>query len=193
VQLRPDAQLKTMIKAMTDVIIPALDGSNQLAMEQSRLVVGMMILMERQLPLQFRFDRDELARLIETAHDLVALAGAEREGGLERARCTAAAVLDRCQAGPDDLHLAVRDMRVAICDTIDRMNDPGAHADATLIAACDAIVLRMSQQQLLRDRVLLLPQGWELQPDALPDIETLIADRKADIGNDASGVYREAP
>ena len=66
-QMRPEVQIAAMIKAMKDVVIPAVAGTNKLAEEQAKLVVGMLSLMAYQLPLQFRFDRDELARLVETS------------------------------------------------------------------------------------------------------------------------------
>ena len=37
-------------------------------------------------------------------------------------------------------------------------------------------VLEYSKQQLLRDRALVVLQGWEPDPDALPSIESLLAE-----------------
>ena len=62
-QMRPDPQIKSVIKAMNDVVLPAVDPQNKLAQEQVRLCMGLLGLMAKQLPLQFRFDCDELARL----------------------------------------------------------------------------------------------------------------------------------
>jgi hypothetical protein len=38
-ELRPTLQLKAVIKAMTDVVLPALDPKNQLAQEQANLCI----------------------------------------------------------------------------------------------------------------------------------------------------------
>ncbi|MEH6758555.1 MAG: hypothetical protein V7676_13740 [Parasphingorhabdus sp.] len=72
-QLRPEIQIKTIIKAMVDVVMPTLQPDNQLAAEQSQLIVGILQLMEKQLPVQYLFDRDELTRLTETAKTLTSL------------------------------------------------------------------------------------------------------------------------
>jgi hypothetical protein len=82
-QMRPALQIQSMIKAMMDVVLPAVDPSNKLALEQSRLVIGMLSLMAQQLPLQFRFDCDELSRLLKLA---AALQHAAR-GGPQTTAC----------------------------------------------------------------------------------------------------------
>ena len=41
-QMRPDIQIQSMIKALTDVVLPAVDADNKLAHEQTRLVIGLL-------------------------------------------------------------------------------------------------------------------------------------------------------
>ena len=175
-QLRAEVQLTTMIKAMREVIIPALDANNQLAMEQARLVEGMLDLMARQLPLQYQFDRDELRRLIDTAADLAALSN-EDATGLAMARQSAAATYEQSKVDPAALYLAVRNMREAICAVIDHVNGDATITDAAILAETDAIILKMSREQLLRDRALLVSQNWELRPADLPPVENLVSDQ----------------
>ena len=176
-QLRAEVQLTTMIKAMREVIIPALDANNQLAMEQARLVEGMLDLMARQLPLQYQFDRDELRRLIDTAADLAALSDGEDATGLAMARQSAAATYEQSKVDPAALYLAVRNMREAICAVIDHVNGDATITDAAILAETDAIILKMSREQLLRDRALLVSQNWELRPADLPPVENLVSDQ----------------
>ena len=115
-QLRSEIQLASMIKAMKDVVIPAVDAKNDLAIQQAHLIVGLLNLMVHQLPMQFRFDRDEVQRLIAAAQSLSQLPTADRAIGeaaqqLEASRAAAAVVLDRCTTDPAELVTAVRDMR----------------------------------------------------------------------------------
>jgi hypothetical protein len=175
-QMRPEVQIAAMIKAMTDVIIPAVPQTNKLAVEQAQLVVGMLTLMQSQLPVQFRFDRDELRRLVDTAGRLTALettdsATSAAIEGVDGPRGRAADVLERCQAGPDELYSAIREMRAALCALVDAS---AASEDVRGRDRIEAILLAMSKEQLLRDRALMKPQRWEPDPAALPDIETLI-------------------
>ncbi|WP_018990738.1 hypothetical protein [Aromatoleum toluclasticum] len=174
-QMRPEVQIAAMIKAMKDVVIPAVAGTNKLAEEQSKLVVGMLNLMAHQLPLQFRFDRDELARLVDTCSALkdVATSGpvtsAARVALIERA-AEARQLLEQCRRDPDELRRSVHALRAAICDTVDAFAQTGEPEQLEV----ERIVLAMSAEQLLRDRSLVKPQGWEPDPAAVPDIGVLI-------------------
>lgn len=176
-ELRAEIQIKSMIKAMTDVVLPAVDPINQLAVEQTRLVIGMLSLMAKQLPIQFQFDRDELQRLLGFTEPL--LADEAREpgyaGALQRLAEThraGAAVLARCLVDPATLLNAVHELRAATSDLVAAVP---ATDDRGLIERVERAVMELSKEQLLRDRSLLLPQGWELDPDAIPAIESLLA------------------
>jgi len=175
-QMRPEVQIAAMIKALTDVIIPAVPQENKLAMEQAGLVVGMLKLMQFQLPLQFRFDRDELQRLVEAGMQLQAQ---ETKDGATAAAMAAVAgpaaratdVLERCKAGPDELYASILELRAVLCALVDAS---AGSEDVGSRERIEAILLAMSREQLLRDRAVMKPQCWEPDPAAVPDIETLI-------------------
>lgn len=175
-QLRYEIQIQTAIKAMTEVILPALDPQDKVAAEQGQLVVGMLALLGRQLPLQYRFDRDELTRL----HALtVALRGQDsrQEGtqdafaGLDSAKAAAEDVLGRARAEPEELQESIRQLRHAASAAVRAVFDTD---DADTRAAVRSSVMAMSEQQLLRDRSWLLMQGWEPDPQAVPPIGNLL-------------------
>ncbi len=175
-QLRPDIQITSMIKAMSDVILPAVDPGNKLAVEQSQLIIGMLSLMARQLPLQFAFDRDELGRLVSGAVRLKELASADGTVGAAQdrlARCASAAavVLDRCKLDPAALHVAIQEIRQAMGDIVVSL---GQTNDLTNQLKAERVILDMSKEQLLRDRTLVVMQGFERDPAALPSIESLL-------------------
>ena len=75
--LRAPLQLKSMIKSMSDVVLPAIDPGNRMAQEQAQLILGMMHLMALRLPLQFHYDLDELRRYLGLAQELLQ----QRAGG----------------------------------------------------------------------------------------------------------------
>jgi len=175
-QMRPEIQITSMIKAMTDVIIPALGSSNKLAGEQAQLVVGVLSLMATQLPMQFRFDRDELSRLIDTARQI---AGHPSDDPATRSarddlatQCGAAeVVLAACQMDPARLQDAVRGMRTSLCGLIDAF---GCDSVDPARESVEKAVLAMTREQLLRDRSLMKPQGWEADPASVPNIDSLV-------------------
>jgi len=176
-QMRPDVQIAAMAKAMQDVVIPAVAGTNKLAEEQAKLVVGMLHLMAHQLPLQFRFDRDELERLMAAGAALEALPAADpairsATDALAGHRGAAAQLLEQCRRDPAELQQSVHAMRASICAVVEAFAAKGGDAQLEV----ERIVLAMSAEQLLRDRSLMKPQGWEPDPAAVPDIVSMIGD-----------------
>lgn len=175
-QLRPDVALRAMIKSLSDVVLPAVDPTNKLALEQLQVSIGLLSLMEQRLPLSFRFDCDELRRLLGFAAELSQVASA---GGLapdalrdlEAAAADGAEVLQRAQADPAEVLAAVRALRAAGSGLVSVAYPALAGADRAALERC---VLTMSEAQLLRDRAWVLPQGWEPHPDALPPISALL-------------------
>lgn len=175
-QLRPDIQITSMIKAMTDVILPAVDPNNKLAVEQSQLIVGMLSLMAKQLPIQFKFDRDELGRLLAGSSDLKRMptADAKVKASQDRlAACESEAtkVLGQCTVDPSTLLHAIREMRQAMGDIVLVLAETD---DLTTQLKVEKTILDMSREQLLRDRAMLMMQGFERDPAALPSIESLL-------------------
>lgn len=178
-QMRPQLQIQSMIKALTDVVLPAIDPGNKLAQEQSRLVVGMLALMARQIPLQFRFDCDELARLLELARELrmQARGGAstdEAQASLVEAIDAGAAVLERAKADPSDVERAGCALRIATGELISAVYRDGEPASVTRV---ERTALASAKQQLLRDRAFLITQNWEPDPKDVPAIGDLLAQR----------------
>jgi len=176
-QMRPEIQIQSVLKAMTDVVLPALDPSNKLAQEQARLCMGLLVLLGQQLPLQFRFDCDELKRLVALAHTLASdvkddACAATALASLGRLSQSAGDVLERAKADPAEVRDAVRKLRAATSAVVQAVYaDPAAQS----VSAVQRTVLASSQAQLLRDRSLMLMQNWEANPKAIPPIQELLA------------------
>ena len=174
-QLRADIQLQTAIRALTEVVAPALDAGNALAVEQLQIVIGMLHLMATRLPLQFRYDCDELARLLEFCRALTADIDDDAHGEaictLGGASTEGAAILARAQADPAEILRAIRDLRTFSGALITAVYRDGSDAARTRITD---LALAHADQQLLRERAWVAPQGWETQPEELPAITDLL-------------------
>lgn len=167
-QIRTDLALQAVLKSLTEVIAPAVDRGDKMAQEQIGLVVGLLTLISSRLPLAFAYDCDELTRLIELAKDIAPAAGSD---ALQRALDQGAITLERAKASPADLTGAIEHLRSAIGDaasTLPLSRDTAARA--AVRALLDA-----SSAQLLRERGWVSMQGWENDPAALPDFETLLS------------------
>ncbi|TDU26854.1 hypothetical protein DFR24_3885 [Panacagrimonas perspica] len=175
-QMRPDLQIKSVIKAMNDVVLPAVDPQNKLAQEQVRLCMGLLGLMAKQLPLQFRFDCDELARLSAYSAELQRIASGGGETGaalaaLAEKTADANATLERAKSSPYDIEQAVRSLREATGSLVSGVFRDG---DSAVQDRVQRATLAMSKEQLLRDRAWVITQGWEPDPKSVPPIEQLL-------------------
>jgi hypothetical protein len=180
-QLRQELQLATMIKTMTDVIMPAIPPEHSLAIEQSQLIVGMLSLMTKQSDVQYSFDCDELQRLIRVADKLERICANHSSARqaldqLFEKRAIASDVLRQCGAAPSELHHSVRGLRTAITQltsqviaSSDRKQEVRGQTTKT--------ILEFSREQCLRDRSLMQPQGWEKTP--IPAIADLLHEGRA--------------
>ncbi len=176
-EVRPPLQIQTIIKAMMEDVIPALEPGNQLALQSAQLTIGTLHLIAQHLDLQYRYDCDELARLRDAAEKLSgeASGGSRTETALAELREASSVgddVLDRARAEPTEILAAVHRLRAAAAAIV-----RAVYADGSEVAqaAVGATVLAMSKEQLLRDRSWLLMQGWEPDPKAVPTIETLLS------------------
>lgn len=177
-QMTPEVQIRSAVKALTDVVLPAVDPNNKLAQEQTQLVIGMLRLMGEQLPFRYRFDRDELTRLIAYSEKIrAAVQGAASTTKAVTELSTATAAAQKALAGaittPEELVQAVKRMRAATGEVATQAYRDGEPDSRSAIRD---LVLELSEAQLLRERSMYLAQGWEPNPKAIPPIATLLDD-----------------
>lgn len=169
-QLRPDTALRATIRSLTDVVLPAVDPTNLPAVEQLQIAIGLLTLIAERLPLEFRYDCDELERLVVFARSLAEVAPVE-SSMLNGDADEAVKVLARAHASPAEVLGAIRRLRETTGAVIGAAYAAGAPDDRERLAA---LVLSHADAQLTRERAWLLPQGWEPNPDALPSIASLL-------------------
>ncbi|MCX7062470.1 MAG: hypothetical protein NTZ11_16480 [Gammaproteobacteria bacterium] len=176
-ELRPSFQIPALIKSLTDVVLPAVDPANKLALEQGQLVVGMLHLMAQRLPLQYRYDRHELVSYVALSDQLLTQAATITEAAAARQALTEAAadaraLLARAGAEPAEIEAANSLLRERVGALI---TAAATTADAAALRSINTTVMTHAEAQLLRERAWVALQGWEGPAAALPAVETLIA------------------
>ena len=169
-QLRSDTALRATVKSLTDVVLPAVDPNNGPALEQLQIAIGLLSLMAERMPLEFKYDCDELKRLNEFAQRLREEVTETQEMLGESVR-DSDAVLSRAKASPAEVLAAVRVLREATSQAVNKVYASG---DDDLRQRVSKLVLSHADQQVTRERAWLLPQGWEPNPEKLPTIEHLL-------------------
>ena len=170
-QLRSDLALPAMIKSLSEVVLPAVDPQNQPAIEQLQVTIGLLNLLAERLPLEFRYDRDELERLLGFARALAAIDGADADAvqALATGIARGSDVLERARATPREMLESIRELRSTAGALVTAAYAGG---DAAARNALEVLVLEHADAQLLRERAWLAPQGWEA--GTLPAIGDLI-------------------
>ena len=174
--LRAPLQLQSVIKSMTDVVLPAIDPHNRMAQEQAQLILGMLHLLAQRLPLQFQYDVDELQRYVGLSSQLLGSAHGgpattQQLAQLEGAAAEGARVLAGAQLAPATLEASVLALRNDISALIRAVWEDGA---PECRPSTHAAVMDAAKAQILRERAWFQPQGWDADPSAYPAIETLL-------------------
>ena len=164
-----ELRIATMVRALREVIEPALAPDNPLAREQAQLVAAHLELLARQIPLAQQYEDLSLRATTALATRLVAQAA-----GGERTLAAAAALQDRLAARvPGDQSAAAR--RAALGAAMDALI-AAAHVDASAAfrAALYDAVLADAARQALRDRAWFAANGLDPEQADLPDCRTAL-------------------
>lgn len=155
-----DTQLQVSLRALQDVVAPALAGAEKHAVEQLMLAVLTIGFVKTRLPEARRFYRQELRNWIGLARDVAAISDAEE--GLTVLVDSAELVLEDPEKDLADFELASRQLRDAI--TVASSDAVGAPHGERI----DAAILDKHGEMLAQSRLWCLPFGFELQPELLP-------------------------
>lgn len=162
-----DLQLRVVIKALSEVIAPAIDATDHVALEQLQLSIVTLRMLHNRLPLERRRVRKELTHALElataTAHALGERSTRLR-APLETAR-TALQDVDCDTANLDALRCALLS---AVSACVDELEEPALRrriAQAVVAASEPAIELA---------RAWCVPSGFEADPARLRSLDQLL-------------------
>lgn len=155
-----DSQLQVSLRALQDVVAPALAGAEKHAVEQLMLAVLTIGFVKTRLPEARRFYRLELRNWIGLAREVAAIAGAE--DSVASKIVAAEAILNDPEKDLADFGSASRQLRDAVtAASSDAVGKP--HGERL-----DAAILGKHSEMLAQSRQWCLPFGFELQPELLP-------------------------
>lgn len=165
--------LRASIRALEDVIEPALDASNPLAVEQSRMVRGYLALIADRLP--FRHDRlrHQAKGLLELGARLLphaAICSEELEGALRKA-------VDRtatATSGADTSERELTQSGTALAAAISAMVRECAVKEPKTRDTVERAVLEASGGWMDVERVWFAPLGFDHAAASLPPLGDLL-------------------
>ena len=160
-----DKQLQVVIRALGDVVAPALEGGEKHVLEQLHVSVATLAFVLKRLPEARRYYRHELSSYLTLADALLTAAPAELAGSkaeLERGWADGRAALDRPEGAIADVALAPRRLREALTRLADEAQATPARASV------EAIILEQSAPIIDQARQWCTPFGFELKPQDMP-------------------------
>ncbi len=172
-----NSRLRSMMRAMQDVVLPALDGENAIAQEQGQLVLGSLALLLDQVDYAHTFEvieaRDQCTLLMTIvamaqATPRTAVATSSAQTALAHARPR----IEIATTSVPELQQINCDLRDALTALIDEIERAGARELALAVALC---VLDFSATQLTRERSWVAGTGFD-PPGTVPDIPTALSD-----------------
>lgn len=166
-----DLRLRAMIKAMNESIAPAIDPSNQTALEQAKVVAGSLDLIRQQIDYVHWFEAVDVlahAALIDAFTEV----DANSVSAAIRADAAAAKKLPvRWQCSLATLRDANNGLREAIAQLT---ADFAACEDADVRFRVAGIIIRHEEDQLSRERAFVAPTGFDVFPESLLPLEEVL-------------------
>ncbi|MFT6552766.1 MAG: hypothetical protein ACJA1I_002823 [Zhongshania marina] len=158
--MNPSTQLRlsTMMRAMTDIILPAIPASESMAQEQSQLLIGHIAALMAQDGRERELQAHNAANLIDVAKQLILLAE------LEKLAAEKLAELNAALAGNDIAKIAFASERLmADCDV-----------SAGFKSKSSELMINYARHHSVVGRSWFSPMGFDSKPEELLDVASLL-------------------
>jgi hypothetical protein len=149
-----DERLASIVRALSEVILPHLPPEASLAQEQVHLCIGHLQILRAQFDAVPAFEREELNDAIAVARDLAgAITGGEQTTAALAAMNAAVAAAD----GSD-----VRGQRAAVLEAVDALvKAVSADGSRNAKASLPGVILKHETPRTLKDRQWFAPFGFD--------------------------------
>jgi hypothetical protein len=161
--------MRAALKALKDVVSPAVDPSNPLAVEQLRMVCGFLAMVCEQLPYRAQRVRFDLLSAVDLAQALASgidLATLDRAEALPVALASAIAL----QRTPDASEADLQQATALLAEAIRNLIRESAEVDEATRRKLERVVLRHSKTWLDVQRAWFSPLGFDKEARMLPPI-----------------------
>jgi hypothetical protein len=167
-----DLQLRVVIKALSEVVAPAVGPNNRLALEQFHLSLATLGFIESRLPLVRKRVRRELQNAIALAEAVAPVA--QGATPIVAAVAAARAALTDADVDTGELETHKTCLLAAASAVVNASSDA-----ATDLALAKAVVAA-SRSQFDLTRAWGLPAGFEPNPAEVPPLDDLIKNRNGE-------------
>lgn len=162
-----DLRIRTMNKALAEVVLPAIDPDNKAAAEQLQLVIGSLNLMQEQIDYANWFEIVDGRSMVAMAGKVAEISGQALGKELDDAIAVTRDVGSRHDVTLTQLRDANYVLRETLCDAISKVL---ASVDAKTASAVSRVVIDLTEDQTSRERAFVAKTGFDVFPDTLKSI-----------------------
>jgi len=163
-----DLRIYTMIKALTDTVLPAVDSGNRAAVEQLHLVIGSLKLLRDQIDYAHWFEVADARTMVALIDQIAAEVDLPAAKAAQARTTDLLAIAERHDVTLTTVREANAELRSAIRAITE---DAQASADASGRRRVRTLVLAHSEAQISRERAFIAATGFDVFPDTLQSIE----------------------
>ena len=162
-----DLRIRTMNKALADVVLPAIDPDNKAAAEQLQLVIGSLNLMQEQIDYANWYEIVDGRSMIAMAEKVAELAGQPLGREVDDAIAVTKDVGTRHNVTLSQIRDANYVLRETLCDAISKVLST---VDTETARAISRAVIDLTEDQTSRERAFVAKTGFDVFPDTLKSI-----------------------
>jgi hypothetical protein len=168
--MQPSFELRidTMIKAMREVVMPAIDPGSSAALEQAALVTASLDLICEQIDFAHWYEVSDIKLNSQMLVDLAGLLNPDEAKALDNSARSALELARRHDVTLSQLRNVSCELRNSSCSLIE---DITALGDGEMIGQANEIVLTASDIQNNRERAFVAKTGFDSTPDTLKSID----------------------
>lgn len=162
-----DLRIRTMNKSLEEVILPAIPAENKAALEQAKLVIGSLNLIQEQMDYAHWFEIVDGRSMIAMADKIANVSGKNLGKAVDDATAAVRDVGSRFDVTLSQIRDANYNLRESLSEAIGQVL---ADADDEMAQAISRVVIDMSEDQTSRERAFVAKTGFDVFPDSLKSI-----------------------
>lgn len=165
-----DTQLAAVIKALSDNVLPAVDGRNPMASEQIQLCLATLGLVKAHLPDLHRYQRRDLETHLELARELAQLAvqaGVTINAITPTLEASSKTLADP-EMGASEIEQQARRLKESIATLIAMTRGTRVESEVA------TVTLKAEEIVILRSRAWSIGMGFEPDPSQIPPLNQLL-------------------
>jgi hypothetical protein len=166
-----DIRIRSMSKALADTILPAIDPSNQAALEQAHIVLGSLEILRQQINFVHPFVVADIRSLASLTRLVATEVGGHHAKASDRTIAAALTTAECPDSSISSLQSANGTLRTLLSDLIEQGYATG---DDDMIRRLQDLVIANSRDQIARERAFVAGAGFDVFPETLVTIETAL-------------------